>query len=198
MDNISYVGYRKKEAQIGFVITAAIAAASAIISAAPALTTWVTGWWSRPAGQTRDFLSAFIPTLMNKNPNDRLAFILAAIPKLPTKARDVYAKELLLWYKQTYPQDYMSLSYENKIYWNNYLNNLIATNDDGNDFYLNTRKAMFTPDELNYSLSSTNSITDLFSTPTSTTSTTKTAGISPFILFGLLGAGLFLISKKSK
>lgn len=196
MDNISYVGYRKKDGQIGFAITAAIAAASAIISAAPALTTWVTGWWSRPAGQTRDFLRAFIPTLMNKNPNDRLAFILAAIPKLPLAARDVYAKELLLWYKQTYPNDYMSLSYENKIYWNNYLNNLIATNDDGNDFYLDTRKALFTPAELNYSEPAATSILDIFSTPTSTTSTTKTAGISPIILLALLGAGIFIISKK--
>ena len=69
-----------------------------------------------------------------------------------------------MWYRQNYPNDYQTLLSEDKIYFINYLISLRSRFGDGNNFYSNLQRAMFTDTEINYNASPVQNITNLLST----------------------------------
>jgi len=97
-----------------------------------------------------------------------------------------------LWYKNTYSEDYKTLSIEDKQYYNNYLQNAIRTQTDGNNFWANSQRAMFTNSELNYNASALQNVTST----ASNIITNLTKSPSSLILYTGIGLGLYLILKK--
>lgn len=96
-----------------------------------------------------------------------------------------------MWYKTNYSQDYKDLSLEDKQYYNNYLINAINTQADGNNFWANSRRAMFTSSELNYNANPIQTITNTASNIFSN----LTQSPSKLILYTGIGLGLYLILK---
>lgn len=138
-----------------------------------------------PARDARDVIADVqrkIPTMDARN---RLATVIAG-SKRNFKAADVDVNELLFWYKQNYPNDFKELSAEDKIFWNQYLDNyrqnFLLQRQDLQNQYLDP--AYFSNSEISYA-------------PPGTPGSTK-ASMNMFVTLALVGAGLFLILKKKK
>lgn len=148
-------------------------------------------WFTRPAYDANRLIDSIKLQLQNSNPRQRIALILATSQKINTRARDVGAEKLFLWYKNTYNEDYKSLSFDDKDYYNKFLATAIQTQADGNNFWANSQRAMFTNSELNYNASAldtiTNTASDVF--------TNLTQSPSKLILYTGIGLGLYLILK---
>ena len=203
MQDIGYIGYRSQK--IGDLVTsggaAAATTASALaqgglnvgsdIAALVATFQFASGLWdqwtSHPAADALDIINHIKPQLINSDPRTRLAIVLGASQKISPKAKDVDAEKLLLWYRLTYPNDYTVLSPDDKIYWNNYLNNIRSTNRDGNNLYFNLQSAMFTTDQINYNSSPIQSVSTILSSTGISTNT---------IIYLAIGIGLYLLIKK--
>ena len=97
-----------------------------------------------------------------------------------------------MWYKTTYPEDYKALTIEDMQFYNDYLVTGIRTQADGNNFWYNSKRAMFTTSELNYNASllqqASSNVSNIFSN--------LTQSPSKLILYGGIGLGLYLILKK--
>ena len=119
--------------------------------------------------------------------------VLATAQKIPYEARDVMAEKLMLWYKTNYPNDYKVLLPEDKEFYNNFLASQIQQFPDGNNFWGNSRNAMFTSSEVNYNATPINTITNLFQP-----SGSNKSGISPIFLLAIVGGAIFLFTRKKR
>lgn len=149
-------------------------------------------WFTRPAYDANRLIDSVKPQLANIDPRQRLALVIATSQKISPRARDVGAEKLFLWYKNTYNEDYKTLSLEDKEYYNKFLQTAIQTQADGNNFWANSQRAMFTNSELNYNANPVQAITNT----ASNIFTSLTKSPSSLILYTGIGLGLYLILKK--
>ena len=192
----NYIGYKQigfGEATLAtggaaFPITAVIDGAIALL---PILIPWIGNAFKHPARDANKLIDGIKTQLINSDPRQRLALVLATANRISPAARDVAAEKLFLWYKNTYSEDYKKLSIEDKQYYNSYLINAINTQADGNNFWANSRRAMFTSSELNYNASALQSVTNT----ASNIITNLTQSPSSLILYTGIGLGLYLILK---
>jgi len=168
----------------GDPISSLIATAGATIFAS-----W-TDWFTSPAKDANNLINSIKPELERIDARQRLALILATSQKISPRARDVGAEKLFLYYKNQYREDYKFLSKEDKIYYNDFLNNAISTQADGNNFWANSQRAMFTNQELNFNATPVEAASNILSNVTKSTSS--------LLLYAGIGLGLFLILKKKK
>ena len=148
-------------------------------------------WFSHPAADANRLIDSVKIQIKNADPRNRLALVIATAQKISPKARDVAAEKLFLWYKNTYNEDYKTLSLEDKEYYNKFLQTAIATQEDGNNFWANSQRAMFTNSELNYNANALQTITNT----ASNIFTNLTKSPSTLILYTGIGLGLYLILK---
>jgi hypothetical protein len=137
-----------------------------------------------PAKDTRKLIDAIKPILTNKDARERLGLVIATGQKISDQAKDVEAKELLLWYRQAYPNDYQTLLVEDKIYFNDYLFSIMGRFADGNNMYANLDRAMFTDAEINFNATPVQSITNIVSNNKN------------LLLYGGIALAIFLLIKK--
>jgi hypothetical protein len=146
-------------------------------------------WTSHPAADARDFISNLKPKLAIADPYNRLVQVMAGDTKITHRAKDVSAKELVLWYRQNYPNDYMTLTPHQKLFFNKYLITAASQATDVNQASTDYKNSAFTNTEINYN-----------ATPIQTASnilTSATTGTTNWILYGAIGLGLIiLLSKK--
>lgn len=148
-------------------------------------------WFTHPAADANRLIDSVKIQIKNADPRGRLALVLATAQKINPRARDVGAEKLFLWYKNTYNEDYKTLSLEDKEYYNKFLTTAIQTQADGNNFWANSQRAMFTNSELNYNASILQNITNT----ASNIFTNLTKSPSTLILYTGIGLGLYLILK---
>ena len=183
-----FVGYNDKK--IGFAeVTAATGGAAVpitavidvVIAAAPFLTSWISNVFSHPAADARGIIAEVKKNIVNVDARTRLATVLAAATKISPKAKDVEARELDLWYRQTYPNDYQNLTADDMVYWNNTMvnnaNQYSTVNQAARDYIA----AEFTTAQI----ASKNPVTAL----------TSTTGKN-YLLYGVIAIALFLIFRK--
>lgn len=176
---------------IGVVPIVAVAAAkpiaamvSAAVAALPGIINFIRNISQRPAGEARDRISAIKPEIAKQDARARLASVIA-VSQQNFKAADVDVNEMLFWYRQNYPNDYIELMPEDKAYWNRYLDNyrqefLLQRPDLQNNFL---NKSYFTNEEINYKKD---------------TPGTQKAGLNMLVTLGIVGAGIFALSKMKK
>jgi hypothetical protein len=195
----NYIGYKQTGKQIGFgeatiATGGTLAPVTLIIDAAiaflPALIPWISNAFKHPAKDAIKIIDTIKPQMANSNPRDRLGLVLAAAQKISPDARDVSAEKLFLWYKLNYPNDYQTLLPQDKEYYNKYLATGIQTQADGNNFWANSQRAMFTNAEINYNATPVEAASNILSNVTKSTSS--------LLLYLGIGLGLFLILKKKK
>ena len=186
----NYIGY-KKNANIGtklIPIYTGEPISSVIATAGATLIASWNDWFTRPAFDANRLINSVKPQLANIDARQRLALVLATSQKISPRARDVGAENLFLWYKNTYNEDYKVLSIEDKDYYNKFLATAIQTQADGNNFWANSQRAMFTNQELNYNATPVEAASNILSNVTKSTSS--------LLLYLGIGLGLFLILKK--
>ena len=145
-------------------------------------------WTSHPAADAKDFIKNAKPTIVNIDPYDRIIKVIAVAQQINPKAVDVNAKEWILWYRQSYREDYKTLSPDVKIYWNDYLTSVKSAFNNPNNMNADLDLARFNESEINYN-----------ATPIETVSNILTSGQSSikYVLYGGIGLLLvYLLSKK--
>lgn len=176
------------------VAVAAVKPISALIttavSALPGVIRFIRNISQRPAGEARDKINAIKPEIQNQDARSRLATVIA-VSQQNFKAADVDVNEMLYWYRQNYPNDYIQLRPEDKAFWNSYLDNyrqkfLLQRPDLQNNFL---NKSYFTTSEINYKPQTSK---------TPGTPGTQKAGMNIWVTLGIVGAGIFLITKMKK
>jgi hypothetical protein len=184
--NSNYIQYRPNNKQIGVIPIALVVKGA--LTVLPIIIPWISNAFKHPAKDARRIIQDIKPQLASSEARERLGLVLAAAQKISPDARDVSAKELFVWYRLNYPNDYKNLLLEDKEYYNNYLASGIQTYPDGNNFYADSRKAMFTNEQINYNATAVQSATNILSNVTKSTSS--------LLLYLGIGLGLFLILKK--
>jgi len=157
----------------------------------PILVPFVINAFKHPARDANKLIDGIKPELSRLDPRGRLSLVLATAEKIPNSARDVRAEKLLLWYKNNYPNDYKSLSFEDKAYYNKVLRIKMQTESDGNRFYANSQLALFTNNQLNYNASTIEKGTNIVNKLV----TNITQNPSSLLLYGGIGLGLLLMLK---
>lgn len=204
MYNQDYIGYRKS---VGDIFSSGVATASAgakafasggtniaddialAASSAAFISNLWEQWTSHPAADARDFISKLKPQLSSADAYNRIIKVMAGDNKINHRAKDVSASELVLWYRINYLNDYMNLTPDVKIYWNNYLVNAANAATDVNQASRDYKRAMFTQSEINYNSTPAQTVSNLLSSATS--------GSKNWVLYGAIGLGLFiLLSRK--
>jgi hypothetical protein len=190
MNNVGYIGYRD-DAKVGIVPIVAVAAAKPIvaivtsaISILPTIIPFISRAFQSPAKDTRKIIDALKPQLQNVDARERLGLVIAAGQKIDVRSKDVEARELLLWYRQAFPNDYQTLLADDKIYFNNYILSIRNTRGDGNNMYANLDQAMFTQAEINFNANPIQSITNVLSNKNN------------LLLYGGIALALLLLLKK--
>lgn len=173
--------YYNKGNKIGF------APIAAVVQSIPSLIPFFRGAFERPAGAARDVINAVKQQITTQDARTRLATVVAGSQQ-NFRAADVDVNEMLFWYRQNYPNDYMELLPEDKLYWNTYLDNyrtkfLLQAPDLQNRFL---NKSYFTKEQINYK-------PQTFEIPG-----TKKAGMNMWLTLGIVAAGIFAISKMKK
>jgi hypothetical protein len=163
------------------------------ISALPGIISFIRNISKRPAGEARDVINEVKKQIQNTDARNRMALVVAASGR-NFKAADVDVNELLYWYRQNYADDYQKLLPEDKLYWNNYLDGyrqrfLLQRPDLQNNFL---NKSYFTRDQINFKPQTT-------TTPeTPSLPGTQKAGMNIWLTLGIVGAGIYLLTKKKK
>jgi len=197
---VDYIGYKDNTVGTTFVpivvplgepISTAIATAAAT-AVATIVASW-NDWFKHPARDANRLIDSIKPQIASNQPRERLALVLATAQKISPEARDVSAEKLFLWYKQNYPNDYQVLLPDDKIFYNNFLINGVQTQADGNNFYYNSQRAMFTNDELNFN---STPATQAVQAVNQAGQAVKSVGTANWILYGGIALALFLILKK--
>jgi len=147
-------------------------------------------WTSHPAADAKDFIKNAKPTIVNDDSYNRLIKVIGYSQKISPKAIDVNTREWLKWYKQNYKDDYLTLSPDVKIYFNNYLNSIRTKYGNVNRIFEDLDAAAFTQTEINYNATPVETATNLV-TNIATNPNTK------YILYGGIGLiFVYLLSSK--
>jgi hypothetical protein len=195
MYNTDYIGF--KENTIGFgeatlatggAVAPFTLALDAAVALAPFLLPWATGIFAHPAADARGVISAVKPLLVNTTPSKRMYLVLGATSNIG-RAKDVEARELLLWYRQNYPDDYKYLTVADKNYWNNYCITSAQKYSDQNNASSDYKLAMFNTNQLNFNATPTESVLNILKPST---------GKTNYILYGAIAIGAILIIKYLK
>jgi hypothetical protein len=137
-----------------------------------------------PAADARAVINAVKQQIASQDARTRLATVIAGSQQ-NFKAADVDVNEMLFWYRQNYPNDYMQLLPEDKMYFNKYLDDyrqrFLLQRPDLQQNYLN--KSYFNNDQINYKPE---------------TPGTQKAGLNMWVTLGIVGAGIYLLTKKKK
>ena len=148
-------------------------------------------WTSHPARDARDFIKNAKPNIVNIDPYDRLVKVIAYSQKINPKAVDVNAKEWILWYRQAYRDDYMTLTPEAKTYWNDYINSVKSAYNNPNNMNADLDLSYFSKKEINYNATPIETASNIFSNITSSSSNVK------YVLYGGIGLlFVYLLSSK--
>jgi hypothetical protein len=187
VNNAGYIGYRDNtsnnvNASLGVIPIALVVKAA--ITALPYIIPFISNAFKSPAKDSRKIIDALKPQLQGKDARERLGLVIAAGEKISDNAKDVEAKELLLWYRQAYPNDYQTLLIDDKIFFNNYILSIRNTRADGNNMYSNLDQAMFTQSEINYGANPVQTITNLLSNKNN------------ILIYGGIALALILLLKK--
>ena len=161
-----------------------------IASGAAFATNLINQWTSHPAADARDFIKNLKPILISADPYTRLKLVIAGDSKINHRAKDVSASELILWYKSNYANDYMSLTPDQKIYWNNYLISAAQQATDVNQASRDYKNGQFTSSEINYNATPIQTATNLL--------TSATSGTTNWVLYGAIALGAILLIKNIK
>jgi spore coat protein CotH len=147
-------------------------------------------WTSHPAADAKDFIKNAKPNIVNIDPYERIVKVIGYSQKINPKAIDVNTREWLKWYKQNYKDDYLKLSPDVKIYWNNYLNSIKNTYGNVNKIFEDLDAAAFTITEINTNANSIETVTNLVSNITSNPN-------FKYVLYGGIGLiFVYLLSSK--
>jgi hypothetical protein len=187
---MDYIGYKHNK-QIGVapaIVTAAVKVLPAVL---PALSTWVSGWFPAGiSGKEQRIIDNAKSSLGVQTSEKRLLGVVGLSNQLIVP--DVIARDLFIWYRKNYPNDYQTLSYQTKLDWNNYMDQFPQIKPDRGGWQDRvvqwTQEAKFNESELNYNKQSTTTNT-LFS---------NTGSSSNILLYGALGLGAILLIKKKK
>jgi len=187
VNNVGYIGYKDNtnynvNATLGVIPIALVVKGALTIL--PTLIPFISNAFKSPAKDSRKIIDALKPQLQGKDARERLGLVIAAGQKIDNAAKDVEARELLLWYRQAYPNDYQILLPEDKIYFNNYILSIRNTRGDGNNMYANLDQAMFNQSEINYGVSPVLSITNILSNKNN------------LLIYGGIALALLLLLKK--
>lgn len=188
MKNVGYIGYKPNTIGFGETTLATggvalpiTAIVDTVIAVVPFLIPFISNIFAHPAADARGVISDVKKALPNLDARNRMAYVLAATQKISPKAKDVEANELILWYKQNYPNDYQTLLADDKIYWNNFLLTNAQKYQNVNDAAVNYQRALFTDSEINYGVSP---VTALFSNKNN------------LLLYGGIALAILLLIKK--
>jgi hypothetical protein len=191
MNYVGYIGYKQKSNSVGIVPIVAVATVKPIvtivttaISLLPTLIPFISNIFKSPAKDTRKIIDALKPQLQNVDARERLGLVIATGQKISDQSKDVEAKELLLWYRQSYPNDFETLLFDDKVYFNNYLLSLKSRFADGNNMYANLDRAMFSDAEINFNANPLQSLTNIVSNKNN------------LLLYGGIALALILLLKK--
>jgi len=185
----NYIGYNSVNKKIGFIPIALVVKGA--MTLLPVLIPFISNAFKHPARDANKIIDGIKTQLSNSDARQRLGLVLATAQRISPDARDVAAEKLFLWYKNTYNQDYKDLLQEDMEYYNNFLETAIQTQPDGNNFWANSQRAMFTNSELNYNANPVQAITNT----ASNIFTNLTKSPSSLILYTGIGLGLYLILK---
>ena len=190
MEYVGYIGY-KDDSKVGIVPVVAVAAAKPIvaivttaISLLPTIIPFISNMFQSPARDTRNIINSIKGQLQSVSPRERLGLVIATGQKISDQSKDVEAKELLLWYRQAFPEDFKTLLVDDKLYFNNYLLSLRSRFADGNNMYANLDQAMFTQAEINFNANPIQSLTNIVSNKNN------------LLLYGGIALALILLIKK--
>ena len=174
-----YYSYKNK---IGVVPIAAVVTTA--IKVLPGFIPFFRGAFQSPAGDARAVINAVKQQITSQDARTRLGTVIAGSQQ-NFKAADVDVNEMLFWYRQNYPNDYMELLPEDKLYWNSYLDNyrqrFLMQRPDLQNNFLN--KSYFTDEQINYKPGSPG---------------TQKAGMNMLVTLAIVGAGIFALSKMKK
>lgn len=170
------------KANIGVVPIAAVVTTA--VKVLPGLIPFFRGAFQSPAGDARGVINAVKQQITNQDARTRLATVIAGSQQ-NFRAADVDVNEMLYWYRQNYPNDFMDLLPEDKLYWNSYLDNyrqkFLLQRPDLQQNYLD--RSYFTKDQINYKKEAPG---------------TQKAGSNMLITLAIVGAGIFALSKMKK
>jgi hypothetical protein len=202
---MDYIGYKKSVGDLVSSGTATAASAAKVyetggldiksdialaMSGGQFLANLYTQWTSHPAADARDFIKNLKPKLAAADPYNRLVLLMAGDSKINHRAKDVSAKELVLWYRGNYPDDYKTLRVEDKQYFNSYLDSAAQGSTDVNQASRDYQAAKFTTTEINSNATQTQAASNIFSSITS--------GKTNWVLYGAIGIGVILLIKYIK
>jgi hypothetical protein len=174
--------YYGNQNKIGVVPIAAVVTTA--IKVLPGLIPFFRGAFQSPAGDARAVINAVKQQITSQDARTRLGTVIAGSQQ-NFRAADVDVNEMLYWYRQNYPNDYMELLPEDKLYWNSYLDNyrqkFLMQRPDLQNNFLN--RSYFTKEQINYKPE---------------TPGTQKAGLNMWVTLGIVSAGIFALSKMKK
>ena len=112
---------------------------------------------------------------------------MAGDSKISHRAKDVSAKELVLWYRLNYPNDYMTLTPDAKTYFNKYLISAAQQATDVNQASTDYKNSQFSSSDINYNATPIQTATNLL--------TSATSGTTNWVLYGAIALGAILLIK---
>ena len=163
---------------------------AAVLSSAAFVSDLWNQWTSHPAADARDFIANLKPKLAVADPYNRLIQVMAGDSKISHRAKDVSAKELVLWYRLNYPKDYMTLTPDAKTYFNKYLISAAQQATDVNQASTDYKNSQFSSSDINYNATPIQTATNLL--------TSATSGTTNWVLYGAIALGAILLIKNIK
>jgi hypothetical protein len=160
---------------------------TSVVQILPSIIPFFRGAFESPAGDARKVINTVKQQITSQDARTRLATVIAGSQQ-NARAADVDVNEMLFWYRQNYPNDYIELKPEDKAYWNTYLDNyrqrFLMQRPDLQNNFLN--RSYFTKEQINYK------------PQTPGLPATQTAGLNMWVTLGIVGAGIFALSKMKK
>jgi hypothetical protein len=95
---------------------------TSVVQILPSIIPFFRGAFQSPAGDARAVINTVKQQIASQDARTRLGTVIAGSQQ-NFRAADVDVNEMLFWYRQNYPNDYMELKPEDKLYWNTYLDN---------------------------------------------------------------------------
>jgi hypothetical protein len=203
MQNISYIGYNNvigglREDYINSVVAAGGAVASggtniaadiaAIVASVKFFGSLWNQWTSHPAADARDFIKKAKEDISTSNPYDRLVKVIGYSKKINPQAIGINTKEWLKWYRQNARYDYKSLLPQDKIYFNEYLEEIRNKYGSDKNILPDLDASYFSVYEINYNATPVETVQNLFSN----------IDKNKLALYGAIGLGAILLIKNLK